>query len=69
MPANRITRLVNGQTGVSHETAILLGVAFGTTAEFWLNLQVKYELDVGVGSVSGAQLERAHHLHDELMSA
>ena len=69
LPANRITRLVNGQTSVSHETAVLLGVAFGTTAEFWLNLQVKHDLDAGIGGVSGDRLERAHHLHDELMSA
>ncbi|MDZ4071013.1 MAG: HigA family addiction module antitoxin [Sediminibacterium sp.] len=36
--------LVNGHMGVSPEMAMRLAKAFNTTAEFWLNLQVAYEL-------------------------
>lgn len=40
----RVSRLVNGATSVTGETAILLGEAFGTSAEFWIRLQADYEL-------------------------
>ncbi len=46
VPTNRITEIVNGTRGITGETAVLLGHAFGTTPEFWLNLQSRYELDV-----------------------
>ena len=39
VPTNRITEIVNGTRSVTGETAVLLGHAFGTTPEFWLNLQ------------------------------
>lgn len=44
VPANRITAILNGTRGTSAETAILLGRRFGTTPEFWMNLQVAYDL-------------------------
>lgn len=44
VPANRITAILNGTEGISAETAILLGRRFGTTPEFWMNLQVIHEL-------------------------
>ena len=46
VPTNRITEIVNGTRGITGETAVLLGHALGTTPEFWLNLQSRYELDV-----------------------
>jgi antitoxin HigA-1 len=44
VPTNRITEIVNGQRGVTGDTALRLAHFFGTTAEFWLNLQSLYEL-------------------------
>ena len=44
MPANRITAILNGQRGITAETANRLSRYFGTTAELWLNLQNTYEL-------------------------
>lgn len=44
--ANRITEIINGERGVTAETAILLGQRFGTTPRFWLNLQVAHDLAV-----------------------
>lgn len=43
MPSNRITRIVAGARIVTAETSILLGERFGTSAEFWLNLQMAHE--------------------------
>lgn len=40
----RVSRLINGRTAVTGETAILLGRAFGTSAEFWMRLQSDYDL-------------------------
>jgi plasmid maintenance system antidote protein VapI len=44
VPVNRITAILNGQRGVSADTALRLGHWFGTSPEFWLNLQSMYEL-------------------------
>ena len=44
VPVNRITGILNGQRGITADTALRLGHWFGTNAEFWLNLQVLYEL-------------------------
>lgn len=44
VPANRITALINGQRGVSADTALRLARYFGTTPEFWIRLQAEYDL-------------------------
>ena len=44
VPTNRITGILNGQRAVTADTALRLGHWFGTSAEFWLNLQKLYEL-------------------------
>lgn len=41
---NRITQILNGQRAVTGDTALRLGRFFGTSGEFWLNLQKLYEL-------------------------
>jgi len=46
VPGNRITAILNGQRGVSADTALRLSRYLGTTAEFWLNLQKSFELRV-----------------------
>ena len=46
VPTNRITGILNGQRAISGDTALRLGHYFGTSAEFWLNLQKLYELRV-----------------------
>lgn len=45
VPPNRVSAIVKGERGVTADTALRLARAFGTTAEFWLNLQKQYELD------------------------
>jgi antitoxin HigA-1 len=44
VPTNRITEILNGQRSVTGDTALRLGHFFGTSPEFWLNLQKLYEL-------------------------
>lgn len=44
VPANRISEIVKGNRAVSVETAIRLGSYFGTSDEFWLNLQTMHDL-------------------------
>lgn len=44
VPVQRINELVRGKRGVTPETAWLLAGAFGTTPEFWLNLQANHDL-------------------------
>ena len=44
VPPNRITEIINGERSVTADTAIRLGRYFGTSGEFWLNLQTAYDL-------------------------
>jgi addiction module HigA family antidote len=44
VPANRVTRILNGRRSITGDTALRLAHFFGTSAEFWLNLQSLYEL-------------------------
>ncbi len=44
VPANRILAIIKGKRAVSADTALRLSRYFGTTAEFWLNLQALYDL-------------------------
>lgn len=46
VPVNRITGLINGARGISADTALRLGHWFGTSPQFWMNLQQIYELRV-----------------------
>lgn len=44
VPTNRITGILNGQRAITGDTALRLAHFFGTSAEFWLNLQSHYDL-------------------------
>ncbi len=44
VPTNRITGILNGRRSITGDTALRLAHFFGTTAEFWLNLQSIYDL-------------------------
>ena len=44
VPTNRISEILNGRRAITADTALRLGHYFGTSAEFWLNLQNLYEL-------------------------
>lgn len=46
VPVTRISEIANGRRGITADTALRLARYFGTTAEFWMNLQAAYDLDV-----------------------
>ena len=46
VPTNRVTQIINGTRSITGDTALRLAHFFGTTPQFWLNLQSLYELRV-----------------------
>ncbi len=46
VPTNRVTQILNGQRSITGDTALRLAHFFGTSPEFWLNLQSLYELRI-----------------------
>jgi len=63
VPTNRITHILNGQRAITGDTALRLGHFFGTSAEFWLNLQKIYELRVAEREI-GADLKNLPRLRE-----
>ena len=68
VPTNRVTEILNGQRAITGDTALRLAHFFGTSAEFWLNLQSVYELRLAEAKTGKAikklptlkRLEEAH---------
>ena len=56
VPTNRITAILNGQRGITADTALRLSRYFGTTPQLWQNLQKAFELRVAEIE-SGKQIE------------
>jgi addiction module HigA family antidote len=46
VPPRRINEIVHGKRSVTADTALRLGRFFGMSAQFWLNLQTRYDLEV-----------------------
>ncbi|WP_207456506.1 HigA family addiction module antitoxin [Azospirillum sp. SYSU D00513] len=57
VPATRIGEIVNERRGVTADTALRLARYFGTTPEFWMNLQAAHDLS-SAASERGAEIER-----------
>ena len=56
VPPNRITQIIQGKRSITGDTALRLAHWFGIDPQFWLNLQVAYEIDVAVEK-SGAEIK------------
>ena len=77
VPTNRITAILNGQRGITGDTALRLGHFIGTSAEFWMNLQKLYELRIaeqetgktieGLPTLAKSLNKGRVHLHSERM--
>ena len=68
VPTNRITAILNGQRAISGDTALRLGHFFGTTPQFWLNLQSLYEIRLAEAKTGKAikklpSLKRVEEVH------
>jgi len=62
VPSGRITQILNGKRGISAETALRLGQYFNNSAQFWMNLQSKYDLikvEQNIGVKIIAEVEQA----------
>ena len=62
VPSGRITQILNGKRGISAETALRLGRYFNNSAQFWMNLQSKYDLikvEQNIGAKIIAEVEQA----------
>ena len=59
VPPNRVTEIIRGRRDVSADTAIRLGRRFGTTAQFWLNLQSAHDLSKAEATHDYSALGRA----------
>ncbi len=59
VPTNRITAIINGTRRLTGETAILLGRAFRTSPEFWLQLPLRHDLDLARMTVSPEAIRNA----------
>jgi len=57
VPMNRISAIVNGKRAITVDTAMRLARYFGTSPQYWLNLQIAYELEVAEQEIR-PQIER-----------
>ena len=57
VPANRISQIVRGKREISADTALRLGRYFGMEPDFWLNLQVRYNMKIA-RMKAGKEIER-----------
>ena len=57
VPANRINQIINGKRELTADTALRLGKFFGIEPEFWLNLQLRFNMKVAQEK-HGAQIEK-----------
>ena len=60
VPVTRISEIVNCRRGISADTALRLSRYFGSTPEFWMNLQAAFDLEV-VERASKREIERDVH--------
>ena len=63
VPVNRITEIINGHRSITADSALRLGHWFGTSPEFWLNLQKLYDLRVTRSKI-GERVEKLPRLAD-----
>ena len=63
VPRTRIERIVREETGITGDTAIRLGRYFGTTPEFWMSLQARYEVQTARRALGDAirSIEPLHY--------
>lgn len=52
VPTNRVSQILSGKRSVTADTALRLGKCLNTEPEYWLNLQIQYELDIAEHAVN-----------------
>src|SRR5262245_4365517 len=61
VPTNRITAILNAQRSITADTALRLAEFFGTTPEFWMNLQTSYDLKITSTKFGKKIKSEVHH--------
>ena len=56
VPANRVSQIIHGKREITADTALRLGKYFGNEPEFWMNLQVRYNMELAQEKV-GRQID------------
>ncbi|MGF1593083.1 MAG: HigA family addiction module antitoxin [Kiloniellaceae bacterium] len=69
LSSSRLARLTRGRGRIGGEVAFLLGRAFHTTPEFWLNLQAHYDLERAQATIAPAPVAHARTLGRQLRRA
>jgi addiction module HigA family antidote len=64
VPATRMAEIVNGRRAITSDTALRLARFFGTTPEFWVNMQAGYELELAKDKLA-AEIERTVRPYQE----
>ena len=69
VPPRRINEIVHGKRSITADTALRLGRFFGMSAQFWLNLQTRYDLEVTEDLLEDRLVKEVHTLeaHSALM--
>ncbi|MCY4605619.1 MAG: HigA family addiction module antitoxin [Gemmatimonadetes bacterium] len=62
VPPRRINEIVHGKRGITADTALRLGRFFRMEAQFWMNLQTRYELETTLEALAD-RLEREVQMH------
>ncbi len=62
VPANRVSQIIHGRREITADTALRLGKYFGIEPEFWLNLQVRYNMKIARSKV-GEKIEKEVKVH------
>jgi addiction module HigA family antidote len=57
VPHNAVTGIMNGDRSITAKMAIRLGLAFGTTPQYWLNLQAIYDLKLARAEMPAEELQ------------
>ena len=57
IPRMRVSQIVRGERSITADTAIRLGVVFGTTPQYWMNLQARHDLDVATTQIDPKSIE------------
>ena len=53
-PANRLSQIIRGKRSITGDTALQLGHCFGTSPQFWLNLQAAYDIRMAEAAIGPA---------------
>lgn len=62
VPARRINEIVHGKRSITADTALRLGRYFGTSAQFWMNLQDHFDLEVQMDKIGDRLNDEVHAL-------